>query len=588
MNPTPAISPLRRVTRAIRLFLAEDRRRYAWHLTVFLAGQAYEFLPPFLIGLMVNVLLDHQPGQSLWPLVWIIATLALTSAVNALLRLRSRRMLGQYAVSARYRAKVWGFERLMDCSLSWHQQEGTGNKAQRILTGADAVRDWVNFHNDVVPPMVALVGTALACLLLHPATVLFFVVYVGALVMIELHFDRAVARLSSRINASAEQASGVLVETAANILAVKALGASQNMAGRVAARERITRDLGHERVRLHTTKWMCFQVHNALAWAVFLGGLAAAVLHDLVSVGMVVAYSTYFNTLRQTAMNFADRFQALVERYADLARMMPLFDETTPQIGVQAFPADWHRLSARGVGFDYGQRRALDDLDLDIARGERLGIAGPSGSGKSTLTRLLLGLYRPQQGTLALQAPSGAVALTDIGHDALSAKVSVVLQETELFNLSLRENITLMREVDDTVFEQACLVACLDDLITRLPQGAATVVGERGYALSGGERQRVGIARALCRQPQMLILDEATSALDGHTEQRVMARLLAALPTDTTLLVIAHRLATLRGLSRICVMEVGRIVESGDFEALATRGEDSHFGRMLAVQALPA
>ncbi|MGC3962710.1 MAG: ABC transporter ATP-binding protein [Rhodocyclaceae bacterium] len=576
-------SPFRVVPRAVWFFLSEDRRSYVLHLSVFLLGQAYEFVPPLLIGMMVNVLLAHQPADSLWPLAWIIGGLAVTSAVNALLRLRSRRKLGQYAVSARYRAKVWGFERLMDFSLGWHQQEGTGNKAQRILTGSDAVRDWTNFHNDFVPPFIAFVGTALACVLLHPLTIVFFLAYVGGLAAIEMRFDRAAARLSQTLNASAEQASGVMVETAANILAVKALGAGRHMTGRVEQRESVTRDLGHARVKLYTGKWMWFQVHNAVAWAAFLAGLAAAVLQDVLSVGMVVAYTTYFNNLRSAAMNFTDRFQVLVERYADLSRLMPLFDHVEQRPGEDEFPLEWQALVADDVRLDFDGRPALEQLDLCVPRGERLGIAGASGSGKSTLVRLILGLYVPQRGSIALQAGTVHTELSHIRHEALSTNVSVVLQETELFNLSLRENITLMREVDPTLFAQACHIACLDDLIARLPQGANTVVGERGCALSGGERQRVGIARALCRTPQILLLDEATAALDGHTEAIVMSRLLGSLPAHTTLLVVAHRLSTLRGMSRIAVMEHGRIVEVGAFDALAQHGR---FADMLAQQGM--
>src|SRR5213078_1238108 len=121
-------------------------------------------------------------------------------------------------------------------------------------------------------------------------------------------------------------------------------------------------------------------------------------------------------------------------------------------------------------------------------------------------------------------------------HDELIPNVAVVLQETELFNFSLRENITMMRDVPAAVFEESCKVACLTDVIGHLPDGLDTIVGERGYSLSGGERQRVGIARALCRNAPILLLDEATSALDSATEQRVMEQLKAEHHIDRTML----------------------------------------------------
>src|SRR4029079_4808525 len=175
-------------------------------------------------------------------------------------------------------------------------------------------------------------------------------------------------------------------------------------------------------------------------------------------------------------------------------------------------------------------------------RGEIVGVAGHSGSGKSTLIKLLLGLYHLDRGSLGV----GGVPVVEIQHEQLVSNVSVVLQETELFNFSLRENITMMRDVSPALMERACEIACLGDVIAGLPEGLDTLIGERGYALSGGERQRVGIARALCRNASILLLDEATSALDSTTEQIVMQRLMAEHSADRTMIIIAHRISTLK------------------------------------------
>ncbi|MDQ8021226.1 MAG: ABC transporter ATP-binding protein [Moraxellaceae bacterium] len=573
---------LSRLFPAIWFFLAEDRRRYLLHLGIFTLGQAYELVPPLLIGLMVDFLIGYRSGDTLMPLVWMIGGLGVTNAVNAIIRLRSRRKLGQIALNSRYRARLWGFERLMSLSLGWHQQESTGNKAQRVQTGADAVRDWTQLHNDIVPPLVAFVGTLIACMVLHPAFIFFFVLYIAGLAGLEYYFDRAIARVSQRINASTENASGVFVESASNILAVKAMGAAGDMANRVQQREEVARQLGHERIRLSNTKWIGFQVHNSLAWVVFLCGIAYAVLSGKLGVGLVLTYSQYFNSMRMSAMTFTDRFQALVERFADLSRMMPLFAKAGETVrGGQPFPLQWQDLRFRQIGFAYEGRTVLDGFDLNVPRGEKLGIAGRSGSGKSTLVKLLLGLYRADRGQLEI----GGVPLDDIDHDALTSNVSVVLQETELFGLSLRDNITVMREVDPELFKRACHIACLDEVIEQLPKGLDTLVGERGYALSGGQRQRVGIARALCRSPSLLLLDEATSALDALTEQSVMTRLLAEIGTETTLIIVAHRIRTLMGADRIIVMEQGRIVEEGRYQDLAIQ-DSGHFAGMLELQTV--
>jgi ABC-type multidrug transport system fused ATPase/permease subunit len=568
--------------RAVWFFLAEDRRKYLLHLSIFLLGQAYELVPPLLIGLMVNFLIGYQSGDSLWPLAWYIGGLGVTNALNAIIRLRSRKKLFQIAINSRYRAKVWGFERLMEFSLTWHQRENTGNKAQRIQTGSEAVREWTLFHNDFVPPFVAFVGTLVACVLLHPAFILFFVFYIAGLVGLEYYYDRAISRVSHKINASTESASGAFVESASNVLAVKAMGAAGKMTARVQQREETARQQAHERVRLSVAKWMGFQIHNSLAWVVFLAGMAFSVLDGIISVGLVLTYTQYFNQLRTSAMNFTDRFQTLVERHVDLSRMMPFFaGSVEPTKRATAFPKTWDQIEFRHVRFAYDNTTALKDFSLSIRRGDKIGIAGRSGSGKSTVAKLLLGLYKPNEGSIEI----GGVRLDDIPHDVLISQVSVVLQETELFGLSLRENITLMRDVPPDLFERACHIACLDDVISQLPNGVDTMVGERGYSLSGGQRQRVGIARALCRSPSVLLLDEATAALDAETEHVVMERLLAGIPPDTTVIIIAHRIRTLQGVDRILVMEEGAIAEEGAYTALAAV-QHGRFAGMLALQTV--
>jgi len=144
--------------------------------------------------------------------------------------------------------------------------------------------------------------------------------------------------------------------------------------------------------------------------------------------------------------------------------------------------------------------------------------------------------------------------------------------------------ITMMRDVSPALMERACEIACLGDVIAGLPEGLDTLIGERGYALSGGERQRVGIARALCRNAPILLLDEATSALDSATEQLVMRRLMVEHTGDRTMLIVAHRISTLKDADKIVVFDQGRVVEQGRFQDLAEDPE-SRFGMMCAIQS---
>jgi ABC-type multidrug transport system fused ATPase/permease subunit len=262
--------------------------------------------------------------------------------------------------------------------------------------------------------------------------------------------------------------------------------------------------------------------------------------------------------------------------------MIPIFwTDNRLNTGHQPFPADWPRITIDDAVFRYDEAPAIGPLSLEITRGEIVGIAGKSGSGKSTLIKLLLGLYHCDRGTLKI----GGVRVDDIRHEDLIANVAVVLQETELFNFSLRDNITMMRDVPPARLQRACEIACLDDVLAKLPDGLDTLVGERGYTLSGGERQRVGIARALCRDASLLLMDEATSALDSATEQMVMERLMTERRAGQTMIIIAHRISTLKDADQVVVFDAGLVVEEGRFAELAD-DPNSSFGKMRAIQSV--
>ena len=570
--------------RALWYFLGPDRWTFVLFSGILLAIFCYVMVPPYLAGLMTNFLITYMREDAgsrppLSSLYWFVALLSASYVVVALIRLGSKRVMGRISLNARYRAKVRGFERLLDSSLSWHQQESTGNKAQRLLTGAEAVREWsdevLNLLNTVATFVVALI----AGVFLHPAFFLFFVAYFGILVGIELYFDRRINRLSDRINKSMENSSGRFVESASNILSVKAMGAADTMTSSLAKREELARSLSYERLRLSNTKWMCYQVHNGVCWGIYLLGVAHMVIEGKLSAGFFLTYATYFDKLRTAATEFTDRFQLMIERKSNLGRIMPLFwtDNRLPS-GNRDFPLDWDRIELRDVVIHY-EDRPVGPLSLNVKRGEIVGIAGPSGSGKSTLIKLLLGLYHPDRGSLQI----GDVPVKEIRHEELVSNVAVVLQETELFNFSLRENITLMREVSPHLLQRSCEVACLNDIIARLPDGIDTVVGERGHSLSGGERQRVGIARAICRNAPILLLDEATSALDSVTEQSVMERLVAE-HNGRTMLIVAHRTSTLKAADRVVLFDRGQLVDQRSPELEEER--PSRFGVMSEVQTV--
>jgi ATP-binding cassette, subfamily B, bacterial HlyB/CyaB len=231
-----------------------------------------------------------------------------------------------------------------------------------------------------------------------------------------------------------------------------------------------------------------------------------------------------------------------------------------------SMPAIKGRIQYQDLSFGFRENGPLQlqNINLDIPAGTFVGVVGQSGSGKSTLTKLLPRLYEPQSGKIVVDDYDiGKVELY-----SLRQQIGMVLQDTMLFDGTIRENIAIANpDASDDEIIEAAKVAFAHDFIMALPNGYSTRVGERGSALSGGQRQRIAIARTVLQNPRLLILDEATSALDYNAERQVCRNLMEAF-RDRTVFFITHRLTTLRNADLILMMDQGCLIEQGTYEEL--------------------
>jgi ATP-binding cassette subfamily B protein len=264
-------------------------------------------------------------------------------------------------------------------------------------------------------------------------------------------------------------------------------------------------------------------------------------------------------------LDLYQRAMASTRRILDLLEVPPSITE-----GGRSLPDPVRgEIAFDHVSFAYGDgREVLSDIHLTVPAGETHAIVGPTGAGKSTFVKLLLRLYDPIDGHITIDG----VPIDELSFSSLRGCTGYVGQDVFLFQGTVRENIAYGRpDASDEQVEEAARLAEAHDFITELAKGYDTVVGERGQKLSGGQRQRLSIARAILRDPTLLVLDEATSAVDNETEAAIQ-RSLETVGRGRTVIVIAHRLSTVRHADRIHVLERGRLVESGGHEELVAEG----------------
>ena len=535
-----------------------------------LVGDIANLYPPIGLAIIVNAL-SHYPNVSsavAWQAFWLSVAATVVRVVSQY----GTRLIG-YSVSERVAidAKTQAYAHLEKLDVGWHEKENSGNKLKKIDRGGDALdqlmRLWIQSYVEVVVNILATIFilgklNLIVGLILAVFTVVY---YTTAHAMMQ----PAVAA-TRNTNIQEEGFTGIAFELISNIRTVKVLAMGEGLTVRV----KLAAEKLFEATKVRILR---FQVRNIALNSIItiarFGTIGVAVLGIMkgqYEVGFLVLIYTYFWRITDAVGELADNAQQVAIARDSIARMKQIVNEPIViddlKPGKQSFAADWKAIQVRNLSFGYGSKRVLKDVSFTIHRGEKIGVVGLSGAGKSTLFKLLLKEYEGFNGEICFDE----TPIQSITQSSYFKQVAVVLQETEVFNFSLKENVLLANQGargDEAQLQRALSVAHVSDYLSKLPEGIDTVIGEKGVKLSGGERQRLGIARAVFKEPELLFMDEATSHLDSESEEKIQDSLQKFFK-NVTAVVIAHRLSTIRQMDRILVLERGVIVEEGSFNAL--------------------
>jgi ATP-binding cassette subfamily B protein len=573
------------------LGLLRSDRRLAMTLAIAnIALAGAQFAEPILFGRIVDALSGPLPSgvepaaRALAPLTgaWVAFGLFIIGAgtlvawfADRLAHKRRNLVLADY------------FEHVLQLPLAYHSGEHSGRQMKIMLTGTDTLWWlWVSFFREHFAAFVFIVLLLPTTLILNWRLALPLIVLCVAFTIL----TTVVMRRASALQRAVERHYSEIAETAADALGNVALVQSYTrIETEVSGMKALVDSL--LRAQMPVLSWWAIAAvltrsGTTLTLLVILLVGAYLKIIGLASVGEIVSFmsiAALLITRLEQAVNFANRLFVDAPKLADFFGVL----DTVPAVRDRPNAVDPGRVRGlvefNDVSLSYdGKRAAVADLTFTVLPGERIALVGPTGSGKSTSLALLHRAFDPQTGSIKIDG----VDIRDLTLSGLRRNIGVVFQETLLFNRSIAENLRVGKpDASDAEIREAAARAQALDFIDRNPEGLEARIGERGRLLSGGERQRLAIARALLKDPPILILDEATSALDPVTEMRVTAALDEVMKGRTTF-VIAHRLATVREATRILVFQNGRIVESGTFDELNQRG--GFFAELVQAQFGPA
>jgi len=366
--------------------------------------------------------------------------------------------------------------------------------------------------------------------------------------------------------------SGTAEETLTAIRVVKSFATEEHEIARFEERSRTMFRSIVRSIRVRAALAVFVETLAALGVLLVLWSAGRLAAQGGVTIATVTSFLMILNLIGAASRDLGNIHLNLQHVSAAAERIFALLDEP-PEVqerpGARELPRLEGWLSFEGVSFHYAEGPpVLREISFELRPGEIGALVGKSGAGKSTIANLIPRFYDVSEGAIRLDG----IDVRDVTFDSLRRQIGIVPQETMLFGGTIRENIAYGRmDATDAEIEAAARAANAHEFIVRLPDGYDSVVGPRGQKLSGGQRQRIAIARAVLKDPRVLILDEATSSLDS-TSEKLVQQALEKLMVDRTTLIIAHRLTTVRNADRIFVLENGRIVESGGHDELLATG----------------
>lgn len=543
----------------------------------------------YLLGPLVNAATDGNEGvfKDIDRVALLLGAVTLGQMVFSFVRLYTFSQVTQRTMAdLRYDL----FQKMVTLPITFFEHRRVGELTSRLTADVQQIQEVLATHSAEFLRQIVTLIVGIAFIMIDTPDLAFFMLLIfPPLVVIAVIFGRFIRRFSKRTQDAIADTNVVLDESLHNMSIVKAFTNEwmESMRYRDRLRKLVATAVGTDTLKGFMISFIIVSLFGSLILVLWRGG--HMVLDGQMEIGDLVRFIMLMIFIGGSLGGLPDVYGNIVKAVGATERLKEILDEqpeaALPKGSVPEGIPIQGEIRYQDVRFTYATRpdvEVLQGINLHLAAGEKVALAGSSGAGKSTIAQLLMRFYDINHGQILIDGkPIGEYELRH-----LRRHIGIVPQEVVLFGGSIRENIGYGREgaTLEEIRDAARLANALD-FIEEFPDGFETLVGDRGVKLSGGQRQRIAIARAILKNPAILILDEATSSLDASSEALVQQALNVLMEGRTTL-IIAHRLGTIRNVDRIYVLDHGRIVESGKHETLIADPE-GYYARLVALQLMP-
>jgi ATP-binding cassette subfamily B protein len=581
---------VRQAMRVFGPFARPHRPALALALVLVLANTVFRLAKPWPLAFLVDEVLGEARSNASFELLVGLVVMAVVglAAIEAGIGYARTYLMQSVGQKVAFRIRLAVYEQLQRLSLGFHDRAQTGELMTRVTRDAEPVQQLITDNLlEAVSASLLAVGMVAITLTLDWRLSLVLIAMTPLMAVANARFRKRIKAAEAQARSREGDITSLAQETLSSMRLVKTFGRERHETERfeTAGSEFLAANLALSRTESAFSSWL--GVVPALGMAALLGVGAHEVRAERLELGQLLVFTAYLRDFYGPTRALsrlvakASRTSVRAERIAEILDTAPA---VTDLPGAETAPRFAGTVSFRSVSFSYtpGQP-VLHGVDLEVPAGQVTALVGPTGAGKSTLAALVPRLYDPDEGAVLIDG-------TDVRRftlETLRAQVAVVPQESLLLRATVAENIAYGRPAATRAeIERAARAANAHDFIAALPLGYDTLIEERGESLSGGQRQRVAIARALVRDAPILILDEPTSGLDVQSERLVLDAI-EHLMENRTVIVIAHRLSTVRRADRIVFLQGGRVVEIGNHEALvARRGRYAEFVAFSSGDAL--